>query len=309
VQIRERRGVDGDVHAENSLVAQGGARVDDLAGGRRNELRHTVKRQGVDGVIEGDGRSVGEAKRALREVDALEASVQMDPLHTVAERLRQGLDAARERVPELCRRSDLVDVVAERPGDHAPEVGRGDATPDPVVIHPARLDRPHLSRVRDHQMLCDGVAEETPHPLLVVRGRELPACLLLDRGDEVDQALGDEVAGQPVQVRLERKARVEVVRTVVDEGLPLLRREVAGQQVANELLGFGVRGKQDVRPVVERVPVADDRSRVAAYPFLLVVELPMILAALLERICRAQSGEAGAEDDVLALNHGLCPPS
>ena len=92
------------------------------------------------------------------------------------------------------------------------DVGRGDSPPDPVEVHLGRLDRPDLPRVRDHQPLGDPVAEDRPHPLLVVPRREVAASARFDRLDEPDEAVVHELDRQAVQVRLEREARVEVVR-------------------------------------------------------------------------------------------------
>jgi hypothetical protein len=104
-------------------------------------------------------------------------------------------------------------------------------------------------------------------------------------------------------MRLERKSGVALVRVVIDERLPLLCLEVAGEQVADQLFRLGVGCEEDVRPVVEGVAVAEDRTRVATDALCPLVDLPVILAALLERIRGAQAGEPGAQDDVFALSH------
>ena len=105
-------------------------------------------------------------------------------------------------------------------------------------------------------------------------------------------------------MRLEREARVEVVRGVVDERLPLLGAHVVAEQIADERLHLRVVREQDVRPEVEDVAVDHDRARVAARLALLLEHEPVALSAMLQRVRSGQPGEPGAEDDVTTDAHG-----
>src|SRR5260221_558414 len=174
---------------------------------------------------------------------------------------------------------------------------------DPRKVHLTRFHRPDLAGVRNHQAFGNTVAEETTHPFLVVSRVELSSRLTLDCADELRQALQDDGRWKPVEVGLEREARVETERVVVDERLPRLSREVRAEEISDEVADFGIRREQDVRAEVEDVPVDFDRARVTADAILALVHLPLEVPYFLQRVRGAESCETRPENHVSTPGH------
>ena len=265
VLVGDVRAVDADVDVEDPLVPKRPAGFAHARRDGRGERGELGERQREDHAVERDPLAVPEGDGPRGDVDPLDLAPELDAVDALSERARKRLDPTLPRVPEVRRRADLPDVVGESTGDDPLDVGSRNAPADPVELHLARLDRPDLPRVRDHQVVGDPVAERrrasTPRSSAA---RSSPRACRSTARTRPAEAVDDDLGRQAVEVRLERESRVEVVCAVVDERLARLRAEVRPEEIADEAPDLGIGGEQDVRAEVEDVPVDLDRASVAA---------------------------------------------
>ena len=267
VLVRQDGTVDADVDVEDPLILEAGARVGASRACRRtSEAGNTAAADAMRSNAS-SSPSASLTTRAPRSILAISSS--SIPVTRSASAL------PREAIPP-CHGYQKCDVAptwatssVSAPVTIRSTSGVGTAA-DPVEVHHRRLDGPDLSRVRNHQPVGDAVTEHRAHPLLVVRRLEAVARAALDGVDEPHKALAHELDRKTVEVRLEREARVQVVRGVVDERLPLLRPHVLPEELTDEGLHRRVVREEDVRPEVEDVAVDDDGAGVAARLVLLL---------------------------------------